>query len=254
MTRSVPPNHPVMAAEAGRVERCPRRVRGLVGQRVVFDTTQAFYVWEHPRYPQLHIPVADVAPETLVVPSEVAEGGMSRDLVVDEHRRPEAARLHGQEAGDLAETVRFEWGALDAWFEEDEQVFVHPRNPYVRVDALRSHRLVRVERDGMVLAETRSPVLVFETGLPTRYYVDRSDVRFEHLVPTETETACPYKGRTSAYWSARDATGRLHRDLAWTYDFPTPAVQSVAGMVAFFNERVDTFVDDVLLPRPEPLR
>jgi uncharacterized protein (DUF427 family) len=94
-------------------------------------------------------------------------------------------------------TARFDWAALDAWYEEDEQVFVHPRNPYVRVDALRSHRAVRVELDGVVLAESACPVMVFETGLPTRFYFDRSDVHFEHLQHTEAETACPYKGVTS---------------------------------------------------------
>ena len=107
----------------------------------------------------------------------------------------------------LKGTVRFEWGALDAWFEEDEQVFVHPRDPYTRVDALRSNRRVRVELDGVVLADSASPVMVFETGLPVRYYVNRTDVRFEHLVPSDTVTSCPYKGMTSGYWSVR---GRRH--------------------------------------------
>ena len=91
---------------------------------------------------------------------------------------------------------------LDAWFEEDEQVFVHPRNPYVRVDALRSNRPVRVELEGVVLADSASPVMVFETGLPTRYYVSRTDVDFGHLIPTDTVTACPYKGTTSGYCRA----------------------------------------------------
>ncbi len=241
-----------MAAESGRVEPCPRRVRGLVGSRVVFDTTRALYVWEHSRYPHFHIPVEDVS-EPLVVPGDHTGDSTVRDLVVGVNRQPKAARLYGQQSGRLAGTARFEWEALDSWFEEDEEVFVHPRNPYVRVDALRSHRVIRVERDGLILAETRSPVLVFETGLPTRYYIDRTDVRFEHLVLSATATACPYKGRTSAYWSVRGAVGRLHTDLAWSYDFTTPAVQAVAGMVAFYNERVDTIVDGTWLPRPASL-
>ena len=103
--------------------------------------------------------------------------------------------------------MRFEWSALDAWFEEDEQVFVHPRDPYSRVDALRSKRRVRVELDGVVLADSASPVMVFETGLPTRYYVNRTDVRFENLIPSDTVTSCPYKGMTSAYWSVQWRAG-----------------------------------------------
>ncbi|MGW4297850.1 DUF427 domain-containing protein, partial [Micromonospora chersina] len=144
---------------------------------------------------------------------------------------------------------RFDWAALDAWFEEDEEVFVHPRNPYSRVDALRSTRHVRVELDGTVLAESTSPVLVFETGLPTRYYLGRTDVRFGHLVPSRTRTACPYKGRTSGYWSVR-AGDRLHPYLAWSYDFPTAALLPIAGLVAFYNEKVDLVVDGERLPRP----
>jgi len=95
--------------------------------------------------------------------------------------------------------VRFDWDAPDAWFEEDEQVYVHPRNPYTRVDAIRSTRTVRIELDGVVLAASSSPVMVFETGLPTRYYLNRSETNLDHLIPTQTQTACPYKGTTSGY-------------------------------------------------------
>lgn len=139
--------------------------------------------------------------------------------------RPGSVRVFGDEAIDgVAGTARFDWDALDAWYEEDEQVFVHPRNPYVRVDALRSHRHVRASLAGITLAESVTPVLVFETGLPTRYYFDRTDVDFGQLVPTGTQTACPYKGVTSAYWSVRTG-GQVRegdQDLAWSYDFPTP--------------------------------
>jgi uncharacterized protein (DUF427 family) len=145
--------------------------------------------------------------------------------------------------------VRFEWAALDSWFEEDEQVFVHPRSPYVRVDALRSARTVRVELDGAVLAESRSPVMVFETGLPTRYYLPRTEVDFGHLVPTATVTACPYKGVTSAYWSVT-VHDTVHEDLVWSYDFPTRQLSPIAGLVAFYNEKVDIVVDGILLARP----
>ena len=107
--------------------------------------------------------------------------------------------------------------------EEDEQVFVHPRSPYVRVDALRSTRTVRVELRGTLLAESDSPVLVFETGLPTRYYLSRTAVRFEHLIPTDTQTQSPYKGTTSGYWSAR-VDGRVHPDLRVDLRLPDAGV------------------------------
>src|SRR5262249_9212188 len=149
-----------------------------------------------------------------------------------------------------AGTVRFDWDALDAWYEEDEQIFVHPRSPYSRADALRSSRQVRVELDGVILAESSAPVMVFETGLPTRYYLDRIDVHFDHLVHTDTVTACPYKGRTSDYWSVRIGDA-IHRDLAWSYDFPTRQLAPIAGMIAFYNERLDIILDEMLLERPK---
>jgi uncharacterized protein (DUF427 family) len=130
-----------------------------------------------------------------------------------------------------------------------EQVFVHPRNPYVRVDALRSTRHARVAIDGAVLAESASPVMVIETGLPTRSYFNRTHVNFDHLVPTDTVTACPYKGTTTGYWSVQVGE-TIHRDLAWTYDFPTREVSPIAGLISFYNERADMFVDGQKLDRP----
>jgi uncharacterized protein (DUF427 family) len=91
--------------------------------------------------------------------------------------------------------------------------------------------------------------MCFETGLPTRSYVDRTDVDFSHLVSSDTETACPYKGVTSAYWSAR-VGDRVHPDIAWAYDFPTRELAPIAGLVAFYNEKLDLFLDGVELERP----
>ena len=126
---------------------------------------------------------------------------------------------------------------------------MHPRSPYVRVDSLRSSRTVRVESHGVVLAESSSPVLVFETGLPTRYYLNRTDVDFGALVPSETVTACPYKGYTSGYWSSV-VDGRVHPDVAWSYAFPMRELLPIAGLVAFYNEKVDLFLDGQQLERP----
>ena len=216
--------YPKAIAPVGHVEPVPRRIRAKLDGRWVIDTTDALYVWEWPAYPQYLLPAGDV--EAVAFPDA-------------------AARAHEEQEGYL----RIEWEALDAWFEEDEEVFVHPRNPYARVDALRSSREVRVELDGLVLAESAAPVMVFETGLPPRHYLDRTAVRFEHLRPSDTVTECPYKGRTSAYWSAETPSG-AHPDLAWSYDFPTRHLLPIAGMVAFFDERVDTFIDGVPQERP----
>jgi uncharacterized protein (DUF427 family) len=236
------------------VEPVARRIRATLGGVIVFDTTQAIYVWEAPYYPQYYIPRADVNEELLVDEDhshKLRLGSAQRyGLRTDELFRPAAAKLYT--ASDLEQVVgklRFEWDALDHWFEEDEEVFVHPRSPYTRVDALRSTRRVRVEVEGLLLAESASPVMVFETGLPTRYYLNRTEINFEHLEPSETVTACPYKGRTSGYWSVR-VGDTLHTDLAWAYDFPTRQLAAIAGLIAFYNERVDTFLDGVALERP----
>jgi uncharacterized protein (DUF427 family) len=244
-------NYPKAIAAVDQREPVPRRVRATLAGRTVLDTTRALYVWEWPPYPQFYIPVGDVSADVLV--DEDREQKLKRGtarrhgLKVGATERPAAARVYTD--GSLRGYARFEWDALDAWYEEDEQIFVHPRNPYVRVDALRSTRHIRVELDGVLLAESRSPVLLFETGLPTRYYLDRTKVNFGALERTGTETACPYKGRTTDYWSIRTPTG-LHPDLAWSYSFPTAALTPIAGLVAFYNEKVDITVDGRLEERP----
>jgi uncharacterized protein (DUF427 family) len=247
--------YPAHVVAANHVEAVPRRVRATLAGTTVLDTTAALYVWEFPPYPQFYIPLADIDPALLVDeehPERLSRGSARRHgLRVGNTERPGAAHVYLQDAlYGLAGMVRLEWSALDAWFEEDEQVFVHPRSPYVRVDALRASRSVRVELDGLLLAESPSPVLVFETGLPTRFYLDRSHVDFAHLIATDTVTACPYKGRTSGYWSAQTPR-QLHPDLAWTYDFPTRELLPIAGLIAFYNERVDLTVDGQLLARPQ---
>ncbi len=247
-------DYPQMIAPTNHVEPVPRRVRATLGGHVVLDTQRAVYVWERPNYPQYYIPLADVAVEVLIDEDRVQKlsRGPARlhGLRAGDQARPGSARVYTDQAlAGLANMVRFDWDALDSWFEEDEEVFVHPRNPYTRVDAIRSTRRVRIELEGAVLAESSSPVMVFETGLPTRYYLNPTEVDFEHLLRTDTVTSCPYKGTTSRYWSVR-VGGHTNSDLAWTYDFPTGPLVPIAGLIAFYNEKVDLFLAGELLDRP----
>jgi uncharacterized protein (DUF427 family) len=247
--------YPASITAINHFAAAPRRVRGMLGGEIVFDTTRAIYVWEWPNYPQYYVPLADVRPGVLAPdgdPLSTPQGdAQPQRLTARDSQRAAGARLiTASPITGIRDTVRFEWSALDQWFEEDEEIFVHPRSPYTRVDALRSTRTIRVERDGVLLAQSSAPVMLFETGLPTRYYLDQRDVRFEHLVPSPTRTECPYKGRVSGYWSV-SIRGRLHPDIAWMYSFPTRQVLPIAGLVAFLNERVDITLDGVPQARPK---
>jgi uncharacterized protein (DUF427 family) len=225
-------HYPKSPVAAGHVEPSPRRLRGVLDGETILDTQGALYFWEHPHYPQYYVPVADVDPATLA-------------------RLGDAARVvgEGEDGGAPAGTVRIEWGALEAWYEEDERVFVHPRSPYARVDVLRSNRPIRIEIGGVVLAEGPGCVKLFETGLPARHYIERTSVDFTRLAASDTVSSCPYKGTTSGYWSARIGD-ELREDIAWSYEFPTPDLAKIAGLVAFYDEKVDTFIDGVPVERP----
>jgi len=236
-----------------KVERSAKRVRGYLGGQPVVDSSQPVLVWEKPYYPTYYFPVTDVLAE--LVPDGTAHspsrGEAVTYAVVSRDRRAESAALRYPDSPieELRELVRFEWDAMDAWFEEDEEVFVHPRDPYARVDILPSSRQVRVEVDGVTIAESTSPRLLFETGLPVRYYLPKTHVRMDLLEHTDTVTHCPYKG-TAEYWSVRTGDS-LHADLAWSYGAPLPESQRIIGMISFYNEKADIFVDGVRQDRPK---
>lgn len=244
------------APRRGRVRLEPgaKRVRALLGGEVVADTTRPVLVWEIPYYPAYYIPLADVR-------AELAPDGGSVHSPSRGDARTFTVRAGGREAPggalryadspipELRDLVRLEWQAMDAWFEEDEEVFTHPRNPYTRVDILASSRHVQIDVAGVTIAESTAPRLLFETGLPVRYYLPKPHVRLDLLVPTETVSHCPYKGQAQ-WWSVRTPDGGVHVDLAWSYRTPLPESQKVAGLIAFYDEKVDVTVDGVRQERP----
>ncbi len=237
-----------------RIEPGAKRIRAYLGGEAVVDTTRPMLVWEIPYYPAYYFPVEDVRMDLLEADGGVAHSPSRGD------GRTFAIRAGGKEAlggalryedspiEELRDLIRLEWDAMDAWFEEDEEVFTHPRDPYTRVDILPSSRHVRVEVDGVTVAESASPRLLFETGLPPRYYLPKPHVRLDLLTPTDTVTHCPYKGQ-AGYWSVR-AGDAVHEDLAWSYRAPLPESQKIAGLIAFYNEKVDLYVDGVRQERP----
>ena len=237
-----------------RVEPGVKRVRAYLGGRVVADTTRPLLVWEIPYYPSYYLPMADVAPDVLVPTGDTEHSPSRGDGVLytvkaGAAEAPKAAiRYPNSPIEELRDAVRLDWQAMDAWFEEDEEVYVHPRDPYSRVDILPSSRAVRVELDGVVLAESTHAHVLFETGLPPRWYIPKVDVRLDLLEPTTTTSMCPYKG-TAEYWSAL-VDGRRVDDIAWSYRTPLPESERIAGLVCFYAERSDLYIDGELQARP----
>lgn len=230
-----------------RVEPGHKRVRALLGGTVVADTTRPVLVWEKPYYPTYYIPLADVraelTPQRSPGPGEVAVydvtvGGRTATGAASRHADP---RLH-----DL---IRLRWEAMDEWLEEDEPVYVHPRDPYTRVDVLASSRHVVVVVDGVTVADSRRPTVLFETGLPPRHYLPLADVRTDLLRPSATTTSCPYKG-TANYWNLDTGTA-VRADLAWIYRTPLPESQKIAGLICFYAEKVDLHLDGQPQQRPQ---
>ena len=238
---------------AVRVEPGRKRVRAYLAGRLVADTRHPVLVWEIPYYPAYYLPAGDVTAE--LTPAGKSEHSPSRgeavlyDVRVDGAVAAGAAKQYPDSPlTAIRGLVRFDWDAMDEWLEEDEPVYTHPRDPYHRVDILASSRHVRVAVDGVTVAESARPVILFETGLPPRYYLPLTDIRTDMLTPTQTQTHCPYKG-TATYWSVDIGPG-ARQDLVWTYRAPLPESQKIAGLACFYDEKVDVYVDGELQERP----
>jgi uncharacterized protein (DUF427 family) len=236
-----------------RVEPSQKRVRAYFAGDLVADTTHPLLVWEIPYYPAYYLPAADIRAK--LVPTGRTERSPSRgeaeilDVVTERGTAAGAARRYPDSPIEsLRDAVRLDFAAMDEWLEEDEPIYVHPRSPYTRVDILASSRHVRVEIDGVTVAESSAPRILFETGLPPRYYLPLPDVRMDLLVPSDTQTHCPYKG-TAGYWSI-EVNGKRYEDYVWIYRSPLPESQKIAGLACFYNEKVDLYVDGVALGRP----
>jgi uncharacterized protein (DUF427 family) len=233
-----------------RTEVCPRRLRVFFAGEVIADSTRVLYLFEKNHLPIYYFPWEDVRRDLLVPSDRTSKSPHKGDAVywsieVNGRRSADAVwsyRNPFPEVSEIADHAAFYWDRVDAWFEEDDEVFVHARDPYKRVDVLQSSRHVEVVAGGVVVADTKSPRLLFETRLPTRYYIPKIDVRLDLLQPSATQTRCPYKG-VASYFSLD--TGHAHiDDVAWIYPAPIPEIPKIENLVAFFNERVDRIVID----------
>jgi uncharacterized protein (DUF427 family) len=241
------------------IEPCEKWIRVKVGGETIADTRNALLLSESGLQPVYYFPAGDVRADVLE-PSDrhthcPKKGEASYhtirvgDTVVDAGAWYYPEPIEGAEP--LEGMIAFYWDRMDHWFEEDEEVFVHPRDPYHRVDVIPTSRHVRISLDGEVLAESTRAMALFESNLPTRWYIPREDVTAE-LEPTDTVTRCPYKGIAS-YYAVRRQNGETVKDLIWHYDEPLRGVDGITGRLCFFNERVDVEVDGELESPPETI-
>jgi uncharacterized protein (DUF427 family) len=234
-------------------EDSPRRIRARLGGETVVDSRHAKLLHEHGHLPVYYFPQEEVRMD-LLVPTDrhttcpykgvasywsVHAGGKVSENAAWSYPEPL------DEAPPLAGYLAFYWHKMDEWFEEDEPAIVHARDPYHRVDILDTSRHVRVRVNGELVADTTRARVLFETGLPPRWYIPPDDVRMDLLAPTETRTGCAYKGYAS-YWSVGDED-----DVVWTYRDPLLDALPVKDMLCFYNERVDIEVDGELEERPQ---
>jgi uncharacterized protein (DUF427 family) len=238
-------------------ERSPRRVRVRFNGEIVVDSKAAHLLFETRHLPVYYFPQADIRMDLLTpTPHQtfcpykgdasywsVAVGDKTAENAAWSYRAP------FEEVAAIRDFVAFYWNRMDAWYEEDDEIFVHPRDPYKRVDVVNASRPVRVVLGGETVADTRRARFLFETRLPTRYYIPIEDVRRDLLVASEKVTQCPYKGK-ARYYSVRIGD-RLFEDIVWTYPDPIAECPKIKDYLCFFNEHVDDiFVDGVAMPRP----
>lgn len=238
------------------LEDYPRRMRAILAGETVVDSRHAKLLHEHGLLPILYFPEDEVRMD-LLEPTDKStrcpyKGDASYSSVrVGDRVAENAVWAYPdpiEEASPIAGYLAFYWDKMDEWLEEDEPAIVHVRDPYHRVDVLDTSRHVKAIVDGEVVAETRRARVIFETGLPPRWYFPPEDVRADVLVQSDKQTGCAYKGFAS-YRSVK-VNGRLEEDLVWTYPEPRPEAERIRGYLAFFNERVDIEVDGELQERP----
>jgi uncharacterized protein (DUF427 family) len=233
----------------------PKRVRGFFAGEVIVDSTGAKLLHETGHLPVYYFPIEDVSADFLEASDHAThcpfKGDASyRSVVVGDRRAQDAMWMYktpNEEASFLEGHVAFYFDRIDSWFEEDEEIFVHPRDPYSRIDILSSSRRVRISLQGQDLAETDRPVLLFETSLPTRFYIVKEDVRMDLLEVSGHITECAYKGRPVHF--SVPQLGDAAKHIAWCYENPQPEAEKVKGLIAFYNERVDLEIDGLKVER-----
>jgi len=238
-------------------EPSPRRVRVIFNGETIADSTNARLLFETRHLPVYYFPRGDVRMGLLTATDHhtfCPYKGTASYWTIRVGERASENAVWGypdpfEEVSEISDFVAFYWDRVDHWYEEDEEIFVHPRDPYKRIDVIQSSRPVQVILGGEIVAETRRARFLFETRLPTRYYIPPEDVRMDLLLPSTKTTACPYKGK-ARYYSVKIGD-RLYQDIVWSYPDPIPECPKIKGYLCFYNEHVDEIrVDGKTVPRP----
>jgi uncharacterized protein (DUF427 family) len=226
----------------------PRRMRALVGDRVVLDTVRGRLLHESNHLPKLYVPLEDLDQDVLERSERTTHCPFKGDasywsLRVGDRLVPDAIWAYEDPIPDAAWLKGFAslyWEKADAWFAENERLFAHLRDPYHRVDVVEASRPVTITARGSVVAESSRAKLLFETGVQSRVYVPGGDVVAGALVPSETRAACPYKGEAS-YWHLR-VDGHRIEDAAWSYETPLNEAIEIARHVSFDADGVEVSI------------
>ncbi len=225
----------------------PRRIRGSRDGTTVLETDRAVMLHETGLLPVWYLPVDDFSIGVLERSETHTHCPFKGDasyyhLRVGATLERNAVWFYPDPlpgAAVLAGMCSVRMDALDEWWEEDEQVHGHPTDPFHRVDVRASSRHVVVSAGDTVLADSTAPLALFETGLPTRFYLPESDINTELLSESDTKTVCPYKGEAS-YWNAAGLP-----DVCWGYPEPHDEVRAAAGLRCFSGDGISTTVDGV---------
>lgn len=238
--------------DALRLEHCPKRVRAFAAGEQVVDSSRVVMVLETGHLPVYYFPKQDVRMDLLTpAPSDRPAGrkgaGTLWSLKTESGEVDEAFFSFEdapEECPNLSGLIGMYWARMERIYEEDEEVYGHARDPRHRIEVLRTSRHIRVSHGDLTLAESTRSLMLLETNLPPRYYIPKLDVRFGELKPSQTTSVCPYKGFATQYWSTPDG-----RDVAWCYPAANLECALIANQVAFFQERVDIYIDGVAQER-----
>jgi len=223
-----------------------RRMRVRLAGEWIADSEDVVLLHEPGRYPVAYFPLADIRTDALASESRST---LHRDLgetawftvSAGERVAAHAAWQHKSlpdHADMLRDRVAFAWRAMDAFYEEDERIVGHAADAYHRIDIRQASRHLVVKDGTRVLADTRRPMVLFESGFAPRWYVRREDIDESALALVEGQTFCPYKGLASYY----DIGER--KKAAWSYPQAWPEVARVSNLVSFEPDRIDVFLDD----------